>query len=292
MTVDDCLDRWLERLRQAHNEREKPQLTAKREREIKPVRAMFGPLRPDEVTYTLCEQYAERRRKAGVTARTASIELAALRAALKAALKREEIPHAPFVPIPQGVAKPRLRTLRRAELARFLAALEHRDTPLHLKLFARLALVTGVRSGHILGLRWEHIDWEEGVIWFTRANPNAAANKRVEDKSLTPRLEVWLRDAHRYARTPFVIEWRDAPVASLKTAWRKLLERAELKDVRIHDLRRTAGTLGLRAGARNDQVAALLSDDERTTRRHYAHADPAMTREIMMLIEGSIEDAT
>ncbi|WP_167309522.1 hypothetical protein [Brevundimonas naejangsanensis] len=43
----------------------------------------------------------------------------------------------------------------------------------HLLLFTRLALYTGARSGAILGLTWDRVDLERGVIDY-RNGPSTA----------------------------------------------------------------------------------------------------------------------
>lgn len=174
--------------------------------------------------------------------------------------------------------------------------LNDKATPAHLRAFVYLGLYTGQRGHTIRKLRWEHVDYDEGMLWFTRTDPKAASNKRLQDMPMTPRLAAFLAAIQQSARTPWVIEYRDngatkanpegKPLGPLKTAWAALLKRAGLSDVNIHDLRRSAASFALNAGAGLSNVAAFLNDDERTTRMHYAHADPDLLLAVVKLIEG------
>jgi integrase len=280
--------------------------------------AHFGALRPEEVTPAYVRDYVAQRRKApkrrgghcGVIAvagkvsdKTIDNELRMLRAACAWVKKhlgwKFETPD--FV-LPGG-AQPRKRVLSRKEAAAVFTALAAPETPTHLRVFVLLALLTGQRSGAIRALRWEHIDFDEGMIWFSSAKPKAPKNKRVRDMPMTDRMLAVLQetradvvaraksDAARAAiPSRAVIEFKGKPVGSLKTAWAALLRRAGVSGVRIHDLRRTAATGALNRGASMADVALFLNDSEKITARHYAHAAPALLLDVVRRIEGLGEE--
>lgn len=292
-TIGECLDLYAEakakQRRQKYPDRALS-LDRRTQSLLKPVRQHFAAVRADRLEAGYVDQYVTQR-SVTVSPRTISIELAALRAALNLAKKRGRIAVAPPIELPQPTAKARLRSLKRAEFARLITALHHHDTALHIRSAVFLALSTGQRIGHILNLRWEHVDFDEGVIYFTAANPHAAENKRVADKAMTPRLAADLTALSDWRQSDWVIEHNGRRVASIKTGWRALLRRAGLQDVRIHDLRRTAATVAKRAGVSDGQIADFISDSEAVVRRHYAHAGPdgsiAVTRAIESAIYGS-----
>lgn len=281
---------------------------------LRPAIEHFGALRPDEVTPAYVRDYVAKRRKAPkqrgsrhgivtvagrVSDKTIDNELRMLRAACAWVKKhlgwKFDTPE--FV-LPGG-GQPRKRTLSRREAAAVFRELAAPSTPTHLRVFVLLALLTGQRSGAVRALKWEHIDFDDGMIWFSRAKPHAPKNKRVRDMPMTTRMLAVLQDTQaavlEKCKTDeeraavagrHVVEFKGKPVASLKTAWATLLKRAGIEGVRVHDLRRTAATGALNRGASMADVALFLNDSEKITARHYAHAAPALLLDVVRRIEG------
>jgi len=295
--------------------REEAHSFASLESALRPAIEHFGALRPDEVTPSYVRDYVAKRRKAPkrrggrngvviakgkVSDKTIDNELRMLRAACAWVKKhlgwKFETPD--FV-LPGG-AQPRKRTLSRREAATVFRELAAPATPNHLRVFVLLALLTGQRSGAIRALKWEHIDFDDGMIWFSRAKPQAPKNKRVRDMPMTDRMLAVLQETRAgvidKAKTDaiesrHVIEFKGKPVKSLKTAWAALLKRAKIEGVRVHDLRRTAATGALNRGASMADVALYLNDSEKVTARHYAHAAPALLLDVVRRIEGMADEA-
>lgn len=270
----------IERVRRDHEKKKRrPRLLKDRESALKPIREHFGALAPENIANAYVDAYAVKRSEAGVGDRTISIELAYLRAALKKALKAGRITRAPEISLPQAKARTRRRVLSRKELVRLMAAINDKDaTPLHVKGFVMLSLHTGQRGIHIRNLRWGHVDYEDGYVYFTRSNPNAAENKQTADMPITGGLREVLLEMQRAARTPYVIEWKDKQVGSLKTAFASLAKRAQLDNFHVHDIRRSFATLGAIADISIENLAHLMNVDEATLRAHYAHGISDKTR--------------
>lgn len=309
--MNEVIDRYIAIKEATYKTKKRPkELLANLKSSLKPIREHFGALRPSEVTPAYVREYGAKRRKsprmrptgardgalvegAGfVSERTLSIELANFRAAVNRAKKDGAIAFAPIIEIPEGTARPRLRALKRSEFAAFMRALLHPDTSIHIRAFVMLGILTGQRSKAIKSLKWDHVDYEEGVIRFTETDPHAAANKRIQDTPLTPNLAAYLMDLQEFALSPWVIEWRDSGIRSVKTGFKALLRRAGLKDVRIHDLRRSAATIALNAGGDVGRIALLLNDDEAVIKRNYAHASPDLLLGVVKLIESEMDRAS
>lgn len=253
---------------------------------LKRVREAFGPLRPSDLHPKLFRDYARRRasepRRAGreglVGPRTPAIELAYLRAALRLAERDQIIERAPQITLPANAGiRRRTRWLSDAELAALSRAVQ--TAAPHIRLAVTLALMTGQRGIAIRQLRWEHVDWDRGVVWFSRTDPDPAANKQRQDIPLTPALARLLRAVEPSG--DFVVQWKGRPVKSIRSGFQALVRRAGLEDVTFHDLRRTVATQALRRGHGFDAIAALLGDDVATLRQHYAHVDPKMLEHVM-----------
>lgn len=266
---------------------------------LRPIREYFGALPPSEANPAYQRKYtawrkAQPRRRGNqivegppVSDRAIAVELAFLRAALSHAEDEEIISRAPKVKLPRGAGvRRRKRFLSEHELAALIAATEADETTWHMKLIVKLALMTAQRGVAIRSLRWEHVDWKSRVVWFSQTDPNPAGNKNRQDIPLTQSLERILAPAREIARTDWVIEYRDRPVASTKKGFRALVRRAGLVNVRFHDLRRTVASHGLMRGHSLTKIAALLGDNESIVREHYAHVNPLFLTEVMPTLEG------
>lgn len=168
--------------------------------------------------------------------------------------------------------EPRQRVLTDAEAKRLDTAMKA-DAPLwrHLFMFSMLTLQ---RMGAVCNARWEDIDLEgRDAAWTVpkRWMKGRRSAHRIPLKDIPAALEIL--KARRKA-VPKSCEWvfpaleGDGPVASYKTAWRRILERAKLwsddkeQRPRPHDLRRTGGSRMVTAGVPLNVVAKALGDAE------------------------------
>lgn len=290
---------------------------------LQPIIAAFGPLNPGDVRQTNITAYTAERLKAPkrrggrggvvhtvagtVSRKTIKNELIMFKAACNWAADQGWTVKIPPIQKQKRATKARRRTLSRREFGRLLRALKDERTPQHLRTFTVIAMLTGQRSGAIRSLRWDHVDFDDGKVWFTRARPDAPDNKRVLDHPMTDHLASALREALRGAEAErakamakgeqapplgFVVEHRFDSVASVKTAWAKLLKRAQLTDVWIHDLRRTAATFARNSGRSNADVALYLNDSEEVTERSYAHASPTLLLPMQATIAEIMDQAS
>lgn len=151
----------------------------------------------------------------------------------------------------------------------------------HLQLFLKVALGTGLRKSAILQMQWAQVDFAHNMIWADGGNEL----KRRASVQMNAALREALETAKKRAVTPYVVEFRGKPVKDVKRAWQRACQRAGVKGVRIHDLRRTAASWMLQAGATFAQVAAVLGDTEEMVRKHYGKFSPAFMRAAVDLID-------
>lgn len=240
------------------------------EAHLKAIKTHFGHLLPESITKDTARAFRDARRKEGRSDGTIDKQIRSLRQALRWAVREKIIAEAPHVASP-GRGEARKRFLSHAEGRALLEAADSEITAPHIRMFVHLALGTAQRMGAILELTWEQVDFEHGVIWF--AGGSSKLKRRVA-MPMSDGLRQALEEERQHARTEFVIEYQDAPVKSVKTGFHALLRRAGLSGVRVHDLRRTAASWSIMDGASFAQVAAMLGDDERTVKQHYAHFSP------------------
>lgn len=144
------------------------------------------------------------------------------------------------VPNPvQMVRKPqsppsRGRVLANEEVSKLLQALDPTGRRSHwTKPAVQLALATAMRRGELLSLRWEHIDLNARTAFLP--------NTKNGDSRTVPLSSAAIQIL---AELPRHISGVVLPVKffSLDAAFNRGVDRAGLKDVRFHDLRRTAIT--------------------------------------------------
>ncbi len=222
-------------------------------------------------------RYASHRRDLdGVGDSTINREVRNLKAALNCAEREEIIDRGQnkWLPKPKANA-PRDRVLSHTEggeLDRVVAAFADPRTPAHLALFVRIALFTGQRKSAILQLRREHIDFERGVIWFSKTQKKKTKKKR-QDQPIHADLLPFL-DAAVAAMAPecdYLVQWRGKAVKDVRSAYLSLLARAGITErCVIHDLRRTVAQTVRDETDDLGLAARLIGDTESTTGSTYA----------------------
>ncbi len=235
------------------------------------VKRLVGPVLVANVTRGL---YAGLRAREGVSAGTIRREGATLRAAFMWAKREGWLAEPPPVDLPSP-APARERWLTREEAARLLAAIPAETT--HLRLFVVLALHTGARSGAILGLSWDRVDFEGGRVDFRRPG-RIETNKRTTTVPLTATLYEALWHAGAEATGESVISYGDAPVGSIKKAFARACARAQLAGVTPHILRHTAATWMVIGGIPPAEVARYLGTTEAMIERVYGKHSPDYLR--------------
>lgn len=149
----------------------------------------------------------------------------------------------------------------------------------------RLLLFTGARSGEILGLRWEHVDFERGLLHL----PDSKTGKKVIVLN-APALEI-LSELPRIG--PYVIVGRDPkkPRTALRNSWQAILRYAGITDVRLHDLRHTHASFGVGAGMGLPIIGKLLGHSQVSTTQRYAHLADDPVRQASEKIGGTLSAA-
>lgn len=198
------------------------------------------------------------------------------------------------------------------ELARFLG----HAVGTRLAAAWRLAAMTGMRRGEVLGLRWSDIDLDAGRLCVRQAVVSVAYavlqstpkshQARVID--LDPATVEQLR-GHRRAQQLERAHWgsdycdKDLVVAkengepihpdSFSQAFERMVRKAGLRRIRLHDLRHTHATLAVKAGVPVKVVSERLGHESPAfTLKQYAHVMPGMQAEAAAQIADVVQRAT
>ena len=180
--------------------------------------------------------------------------------------------------------KGRERFLSDDEIRRLSAALTaHEGRHPEQVAVVRLLLLTGCRKGEILTLRWS--DYREGRLFLrdSKTGPRTVWLSEPARKILDAldRKGRWVFPACR-PTGPHGDGW-------LNRFWWKLRAEAELRDVRLHDLRHTHASIALREGETVLAIGRLLGHASPETTLKYTHLSDAMTMEAAEIVGAVLE---
>jgi integrase len=141
----------------------------------------------------------------------------------------------------------RSRFLAGHELPAFFEALAEEPNGT-IKDFLLVALLTGARRRNVQALEWTEIDWRR-TVWTIPA-AKAKGDEPI-DVTLSPVVMQILqnRRASSLSKFAFPGSGKSGHLEEPKKCWRRILKRAGLTDLRIHDLRRTLGSWQAALGA-------------------------------------------
>ncbi len=239
---------------------------------MKTLRPFFGDLLPEHISNRLIAEYAQSRT---VSAGTLLRALGVLKAALHYAEGNRWIPIQPQFSMPVKAPPPKDLWLTREQVTLLI---EKAKSP-HISLFIKLAVSTAARSGAILELTWDRVDFEKRLIDLGQGH----GNKRRSIVPMHDQVYDALLEAKELRQTDFVIEYMSKPLKSIKKAFRELCKSCGIK-ASPHVLRHTAATWMVMARVPLSEVARVLGDSERTVERVYGkHAPDYLRRAISAL---------
>jgi len=170
------------------------------------------------------------------------------------------------------------RFLQGDELPRFFAAVDTEPDPT-LRDFFLLALFTGARRSNVQAMRWEEISWPRAE-WRI---PSTKSGDVVVVPLMGPAVEILERRRNEADGTPWVFPsyGKSGHITEPKAAWKKLLERAGIADLRIHDLRRSQGSWMAITGASLPVIGKSLGHRSTAATGIYARLSTDPVREAM-----------
>ena len=235
---------------------------------------ILGALPVASVTGEVCRRYGKAR---GVSPGTVRKELQTLQTAINHCVREGYLTSGRQLTLPTQPPA-RDRWLTRDEVASLLRVARRDPNTCHLARFILIAVYTGTRSSAILNLRFgPHtgggwIDIDKGIV-YRRAAGEAESKKRTPPAPVPPRLLAHLRRWERNGAT-WAIEYRGARVGSLKTVWRSVLAESGIEHCTKHDLRHTAATWLMQAGADKWAVSGFLGMSVQVLEQVYGHHHP------------------
>ncbi len=176
----------------------------------------------------------------------------------------------------------RNRFLSKEEVGRLLEACERSTSP-YLGPVVRIALISGMRFGEIMGLRWRDIDFEQRVIFLEQTkNGDRRVIPLIEELvEILKECSTYGSDGNSYL-FPARHKASQKPIAGIRNAFLKALKDAEIEDCKFHDLRHTACSHMAMNGATQGELMEILGhrSPRMTSRyRHYSQKHIAKVME-------------
>ncbi len=190
-----------------------------------------------------------------------------------------------------------MKTLRPEDLKAYLDAAERRSA---LAMFY-LELVSGIRKGELVALRWEDLDVEQRTVSVSKQATKDENNHLIVARPKTENsvrlisipqeaVELLVREHAKHPDNPWLFPSSRTGAMyhpdSVATLHQRILKDAGLEHLRFHDLRHTFATLALQNGVDIKTVSGMLGHfSAGFTLDTYAHITTAAQKEAARTME-------
>lgn len=159
------------------------------------------------------------------------------------------------------------RFLQSDELQRLFAALETEQNEIF-KDYILISLYSGQRRSSILSLRWSQVDLVNGFIYLPDTK-----NGEPMQVPMTNQLRELFKKINYSKNSDWVlpsVRSKSGHLEDPKRPWHELLRRAGIKNLRLHDLRRTMGSYQAISGASLHIIGKSLGHKSASATQVYA----------------------
>ena len=193
----------------------------------------------------------------------------------------------------------RVRYLQESEIKTLLAV-----SPPYLKNIIKAALLTGLRKGDALSLKWEDVDLEKGLLFFNEQKKRGRRVTKVLNSDMIDLLMSIRKGKSGYIFNAPVprkkgekeyIAYPDPNGKSLKDVARSFgtaLKKAGISNFRFHDLRHTSASYMVMRGASLQATQQHLGHSNVSMTMKYSHLSPAYLKEEISRLNGLCGEGT
>lgn len=252
-----------------------------------------------EAYYRKALESGRRDGKGGLAPATVAYHSHVLSSALNDAVESDEVSLAknPVAGCKLGdTSSPEMAALAAEEVRQLIAAAEGTAW----ETIVTLAVCTGCRRGELVGLKWRDVDFSLGTIRVLRSlsqvgkklkftPPKRHARRTIKLPSIAIQALHKQRDAQVARKKALGLGYQDNGLVccqadgtqikpdSLSHNFHRILKKAGVRRIRLHDMRHTHATTLLEQGSDLKTVQEDLGHrDGRTTMNFYAHVTPGM----------------
>lgn len=169
------------------------------------------------------------------------------------------------------------RRLTAAEVPRLLKAIQEEKSET-LRDFIYMLLFTGARRSNVLTMRWEEIDFDAATWRIPQTKSGRPQFVPLEETEMTI-----LKARRKVAEGPWVFPGRSdnatGHITRPEHGWERILDRAKIDDLRLHDLRRSLGSWMVDTGASLPVIGQALHHQSQATTAIYARLSLDPVRE-------------
>jgi len=153
----------------------------------------------------------------------------------------------------------------------------------HLKPMVLVSLNTGMRRGELFDLKWSAVNFDTKTITVAGATTKTSDTRHIPmNKETVGVLEAWKKQV---SESPYVFPGQGGGrFEDVKSAWLKLLERAQIGEFRWHDMRHDFASRLVMAGVPLNTVRDLLGHADIKMTLRYAHLAPGTKAAAVELI--------
>jgi integrase len=155
--------------------------------------------------------------------------------------------------------------------------LEKATNPKWLRPFLMLALHTGMRKGEILSPCWKEVDFQREIITVIKSKNGDKRSIPMSNTLYDALKGIKVRDIS--GRVFPISDW------SIRAAFAKALEKAEITEFRPHDMRHTFATRLVQNGVDLYKVKELLGHKAISMTMRYAHHYPESLRSSVAVLD-------
>jgi integrase len=174
------------------------------------------------------------------------------------------------------IERSRERFLSGDELRRLFAALEHQEVNQDIADFIRVALFTGARRNNVAAMQLSEINLPNRT-WTIPAG-KSKNGEAIRVHLSDPAMKIIARRCDHASGFIFPGPGKTGHLIESKWTWAKVLKIADLKDVRLHDLRRTLGSWQAALGASLSVIGKSLGHRDPSATKIHARLDLAAVR--------------
>ena len=235
------------------------------------LKAYFGNKPLEILNLDLVDGYLKWRKETGkpkgkeLSSVTFNRDLACLKTIVRRAVLNRQIDRNPIEGVKLFKEIPRNRTLTDLEYQRLV---QH-CLP-HLKPIVEMAYITAMRKGEILGLTWDRVDFQNGIIILEAENTKTQEKREIPiDESL----KDLLRGIPKNIACPHVFTYRGRKIRGARNGFDTACEKAGLKDFHFHDLRHCAITNMRKAGVQDTVIMSISGHKTNAVFKRYDRID-------------------
>ncbi|AZL15276.1 tyrosine-type recombinase/integrase [Rickettsiales endosymbiont of Stachyamoeba lipophora] len=167
--------------------------------------------------------------------------------------------------------KSRDRFLQADELPRFFEALNEEENEIA-KDYILISLLTGARKSNVLAMKWKEINFQAKTWRIPETKNGEALTIPLTDQALEILYQRQVDNLNAgFKDSEFVFPSKSSSghLVDPKKAWKRVLEKARIDDLRIHDLRRTLGSWQAATGATTAIIGKSLGHRSHQATRVY-----------------------